>query len=217
MSAPLRVLPLTAVVLLLLAACANSTTLTSTWKSPEATAVSPVGQTVVAVFLSHDEGRRRPAEDVMVADLNARGAHAIPGYTIFPTPPPNTQAVNSDAARAKFAQAGANAVVMMRVVGKDQRVTFTPGTVWPGPYGGFGPYWGAGWGPGPMYTSGSVTTDTDVSVETLVYAVKSDKLLWASTSRTTNPDNLTSLINEVADATAKEMARQGFLTGSTTK
>ena len=216
MSAHLRVPLLTPVVLLLLAACANSTTLTSTWKSPEAAAVSPVGQTVVAVFLSRDEGRRRPAEDTMVADLNARGARAIPGYTIFPTPP-SAQAVNSNEARAKFTQAGANAVVMMRVVSKDQRITFTPGTVWPGPYGGFGPYWGTGWGPGPMYSPGSVTTDTDVSVETLVYAVKSDKLLWASTSRTTNPNNLTSLINEVAGATAQEMARQGFLTSSPTK
>jgi hypothetical protein len=35
--------------------------------------------------------------------------------------------------------------------------------------------------------------------------------VWASTSRTANPSNLDTLINEVADATAKEMVRQGFL------
>ena len=48
-------------------------------------------------------------------------------------------------------------------------------------------------------------------METTLYALPQDKLLWASTSRTTNPGNLDGLINEVADATAKEMKKQGFL------
>ena len=77
----------------------------------------------------------------------------------------------------------------------------------PGPSGGFGPYWGYGWG--TAYSPGYLTTDTIVSVETLVYSLTDDKLLWASSSRTTNPGNLDQLIREVADATAKEMAKQG--------
>jgi hypothetical protein len=35
--------------------------------------------------------------------------------------------------------------------------------------------------------------------------------LWASTSRTTNPENIDSLIKEIADATANEMVKQGLL------
>lgn len=211
MSAHLRVPFLTFVVLLLLGACAASTTFTSTWKAPDVAAVTPVGKTIVAVFVGNDEGTRRAAEDQMAADLTARGAHGIAGYTILPTPP-NAQHLNSDAARAALDKAGANAVVTMRVVSKDQRITVTPGTTTPAWYGGFGPYWGNGWG--TVYQPGSVRTDTDVSVETLVYALKPnqpDKLLWASTSRTTNPNNLSSLINEVASATVREMSNQGFL------
>ena len=44
-----------------------------------------------------------------------------------------------------------------------------------------------------------------------MYSLTDDKLLWASTSRTTNPGNLDQLIREVADATANEMAKQGLL------
>jgi hypothetical protein len=59
-----------------------------------------------------------------------------------------------------------------------------------------------------------VRTDTLVSVETLVYSLAADRtsqLLWASTSRTTNPSNLDALVSEVASATARQMARDGFL------
>jgi hypothetical protein len=203
----MRALLLT-VAALLAYACTPSTVFTSTWKAPDVAAVSPVGKTIVAVFVTRDEAKRRAAEDLMAADITARGGKGIAGYTILPTPP-NSQHLDSDAARAQLKAAGANGVIFMRVVGRDQRVTYTPGYTAPGPYGGFGPYWGYGWN--TVYQPGYLQTDTDVSVETLVYSLTQDKLLWASTSRTTNPANLNTLVNDVAGATAQEMAKQGFL------
>ena len=46
-----------------------------------------------------------------------------------------------------------------------------------------------------------------ISVETLIYRLKDDKLMWASTSKTTNPDNLSSLIDDTADAIAKQVSK----------
>jgi len=100
--------------------------------------------------------------------------------------------------------------VIMRVVGRDQRITYTPGYAAPGPYRGFGPYWGYGWN--AVYEPGYLQTDNLISVETLVYSLTTDKLLWASTSRTTNPKDIDSLVKEVADLTAKEMVKEGILT-----
>jgi hypothetical protein len=194
--------------LVLLSACANNTTFTSTWKAPDVAAVSPLGKTVVAVFVTRDEGTRRAAEDMMAADLTARGARGVPGYTILPSPP-DGQHIDVDKARAQLKAFGADAALVMRVVGRDQRVTYTPGYSAPTYYGGFGPYWGYGWS--SVYQPGYLQTDTDVSVETQVYSLKQDKLIWASTSRTTNPDNLSNLLKEVAGATTQEMQRQGFL------
>jgi hypothetical protein len=189
---------------LALGAC-GSTTFTSTWKAPGATGISPVGKTVAAVFMTRDEGRRRAAEDTMARDLTERGAHGVAGYTILPE---NVQ-VDAEKARALLKDAGVNAVVISRVVSKDTQINYTPGTTFPTYYGGFGPYWGRGWG--AAYDPGYLTTDTIVSVETTLYALPQDKLLWASTSKTTNPGDLDTLLNEVADATAKEMKKQGFL------
>jgi hypothetical protein len=195
------------VLVLLLAGCAT-TTFTSTWKAPDAKPVNPSGKTIAAVFVSREESRRRAGEDALAADLRQRGAQPIAAYTILP----NDQHGDGETARQRLRQAGAQAAVVMRVVGRDQRVTYTPGVgyAFPSVYYGFGPYWGYGWR--SVYEPGYLTTDTVVSVETLVYALQpEDKLLWASTSRTTDPANLGALINDVADATAKEMVKQGLL------
>jgi hypothetical protein len=194
-------------VLLLLGGCAT-TTFTSTWKAPDAKPVNPTGKTIAAVFVARDESRRRAGEDALAADLRQRGANPIPGYTILPS----DQRGDGESARQHLRQAGVQAAVVMRVVGKDQRITYTPGVgyAFPSYYYGFGPYWGYGWN--TVYDPGYLTTDTIVSVETLIYALQpEDKLLWASTSRTTDPANLDALVNDVAAATAKEMVRQGLL------
>jgi len=197
---------LTAVAALCIAAC-GTTTFISTWKDPATPTLNPIGKTVAAVFVTRDEAKRRAGEDALAADLTARGAKGVPAYTLVP----DSDRGDGEKARAALRAAGANGAVIMRVVGKDQQINYTPGTPMPAYYNGFGPYWGYGWG--TVYSPPTVTTDTIVSVETLVYSLTQDKLLWASTSRTTNPGNLDKLINEVADATAKEMAKQGLLAG----
>ncbi len=187
-----------------LAACAT-TTFTSTWKAPGTAPLNPVGKTVAAVFVSRDEAKRRAGEDALAADLTRRGATGVPAYTLVP----DAMRGNGEQARAALKAAGANGAVVMRVVGHDQQINYSPGMAVPMYYNGFGPYWGYGWG--MAYEPGYLTTDTVVSVETLVYSLTQDKLLWASTSRTTNPRNLDALINEVAEATAREMQNQGML------
>jgi hypothetical protein len=61
------------------------------------------------------------------------------------------------------------------------------------------------------YDPGYLRTDRVVLVETLVYSLAQDKLLWAGKSKTTNPENLQKFISELADAAAKEMRKAGFV------
>lgn len=182
----------------------GTTTFTSTWSAP-GTQVSPVGRTVAAVFVSAETSQRRAAEDALAADLNQRGAHGIAAYTVVP----DTVRADGDAARAALVAAGATGAVIMRVVSTDQEITITPGRPMPTSYSRFGPSWRNSWG--TPYSPSTVRTDTIVSIETLVYSLKTDELLWASTSRTTNPRNVDALVREVAAATASQMARQGLL------
>ena len=206
----LRARPATALAfgVMLLGACSTTTTLTSTWKAPDTQAVNLTGKTIATVFVTNDDSLRRTGENALVADLFARGARAFGTYYLLPS----DQHFDAETAQARLLGAHANAVVMMRVVGKDQRITYTPGFVVAAPYRGFGPYWRMGWR--TVYQPGTLQTETMVSVETLVYSLppgETSQLLWASTSRTTNPAGLNALVREVAAATASAMAREGLL------
>jgi hypothetical protein len=61
------------------------------------------------------------------------------------------------------------------------------------------------------YSPGYVQRDTVVALESNVYSVKDDKLLWASRSETINPGTAQELVDSVLDATVKEMKKQKVL------
>jgi len=189
---------------LCLSAC-GSTTFTSTWKAPNAQRVDPVGKSIAALVITSDKKRQRDAEVYLSNDLTSRGARGVPAHQVIGYGHPDV-----DYARAKFKEAGVEGVVVMRVVGHEQTVIVDPGGFSGSAYTSFGSYYSS-YGVGVSYSTGSVQTDTVVSVETLVYSLSQDKLLWAGTSRTSNPQDVQSLINEVADAVAGQMSRQGLI------
>jgi len=65
---------------------------------------------------------------------------------------------------------------------------------------------GGAWGTGT-----DIRTDTIVTVETLVYSLKQNKLLWAGQSKTTNPSNVDSFVKELAAGAVREMKKVGLL------
>ena len=54
-------------------------------------------------------------------------------------------------------------------------------------------------------------TDTIVSVETLVFSLEQDKLVWAGMSETTNPDKVASFIDELVKGVAAELRKQKLI------
>lgn len=199
--------------LAVLAGC-TSTTFTSTWKSPEATALDPRGHRVAAVFISSDEAGRRVAEDTLAQKLNEHGAQGVASYTVLP----GKEVANTDEARQKLKNAGVDGVVTMRVIDEKEKTRVTYGAGYgagfPPYYSRFSGYWGVGWG--APYAPTEVSTTTLLRIETLVYSLERDTLLWAGTSRTSDPTNVQRLVSEIADAAAKQMVKQGVLAPSTT-
>jgi hypothetical protein len=194
---------------LLLTACA-STSFVSTWKAPDAQGVDPAGKKVAAVYMTTNESDRRAAEDVLAQKLTEHGAQGVASYKLVET----SVATDVERTKKQLAEGGVDGVVIMRVLGEKERtrVTYT-GAPWGyAPYyRGFSSYWGFGWG--APYSPGEVTTTTVLSIETLVYSLTRDELLWAGTSRTTDPGKISKLVDEIADSAAKEMTKQGVLKG----
>jgi hypothetical protein len=186
---------------LALSACVSNTTFTSTWKAPDAQPIDPEGRRVAAVFMSTDETSRRVAEDALVRKLNEHGAQGVATYNLIPS----DELQDKQRAKKRLVQAGVDGIVAMRVIDEKERtrVTYEPY------YRTFSGYWGYGWG--VPYVPADVTTDTVLRVETLVYSLDRDKLLWAGTSRSVNRTEVSKLVDEVADGAAKQMTREGLL------
>lgn len=175
----------------------SSTRYEATWSDPSASPITLSGQKVAAFYFGGTETTRRAAEDVLARELSARGAQGIAGYTLLPGKEP----ADPLAARQRLQQAGVEGAVTMRVVGRDKETTYVPPT--------FGGYWGGLW-PG-IYEPGYAQTDTLVSVETRVYSLVQDKLLWSGKSVTTNPTKVDSFVKELSAKAADEMQKSGLL------
>jgi hypothetical protein len=187
-------------------ACAT-TGFVSTWKAPDAQPLKPEGSKVAAVVMHENEAARRAAEDALAREISAQGAEGVPSYTLIPS----SAVKNEEAAKAAFEKAGIAGVVVMRPVGTQQQISSTT-TMYGGPYyAGFwgGGYYGYGWG--GAWGATEIRTDTIVSIETLVYSMKQNKLVWAGQSQTTNPTRVDGLVKEVVAAAAREMKKEGLI------
>lgn len=184
----------------------STTSFVSTWKKPDAGPFLLADQKV-AVFVATTSGIRRQAEDVLAEEITARGADAHAGYRILEP----SDLADETAAQQQLKARGFDAAVVMRPVETTQEVRTTPGNPWwdTPRYRSFGGYWG--WGFRPMYAPPEVRTDTLVSVETLVYAVDNEELVWAGRTRTMNPSTVETFVRELARSLDERLRSDGLL------
>jgi hypothetical protein len=185
-----------------LAACAT-TSLQSTWKNPAAAPLSLKGKKVVALVVVDEEALRYAAEDEAAREITVHGGVGVPAYTLLP----QAEIRDKERARAIFEKEGIEGVVVLRPVAKEKVLT---GSFSGSPYSGS--FWGPGfWGAGAGWGSGYLRTDLILVVETLVYSLEQNKLVWASQSQTTNPTQIGSFIRELGKTIGMEMEKQGLL------
>jgi hypothetical protein len=185
----------------------STTQFQSTWTAPEAKPLHFRGETVVAMVVVPTPGTRRSGDDSLAAQLVARGVRGVPAYTIIP----DEDVKDRDKVKARLVAANAAGIVVMEVTRVSQQVTASP-YLEPTYYGYYGGWDNWGWSM-PAYNAGYIQTDTLVYVETLVYSLKQNRLVWAGKSETMNPDHVDSFIGELAHHVAKELKHAGLIQG----
>ena len=183
----------------------------SSWQAPDAEPLHVQGSKVAAIVMMSSEPARRAAEDSLAREISARGAVGVPLYSVLPGSRPDDET----AVRAAMEEAGVAGAVVMRPIGSRTEVSARPGAFAHPLYTRFwGGYYGFGWGSpwrGVGVSVADVRTDTIVSVETLVYSLRQNKLVWGGQSSSTNPASVDRLIEQTAARTAKELARRGLI------
>ena len=177
---------------------------TSAWRSPDAASVSFAGKKVAALVIAQDDSLRMSGEEALVRELTARGLQAVATYRIAP----KEELQSADRAKGWFEKANVEGVVAVRPVSNEKRTAYNPG-VWISPsYSTFWGYYGYGWG--SMYVPGSVERNTFVVVETTIYSVPRNQLLWAAISETKDPKTLQRFVEELVKESVKELQKQGL-------
>ncbi len=199
----------TTMVALTLSGCAS--TFISSWKAPDATLLEVSGAKVVAVAMMKDETSRRIAEDSLAREISAHGAQGVALYALLP----GANAANEAVTREALAKAGVQGVVVVRPINVEKEVEITPITMFEPAYRGFwGGYYNYGWGAPwvrPVTVGTDVRTKTVVYVETLVYSLVQNKLVWSGQSKTTNPPGVDKFVKKLATAAAAELDKQGLI------
>ncbi len=178
-----------------------------TWKNPEAQPIRWEGKKVAVFAMTRLKATREGAEQALARELTRRGALGVPGFSIIPP------AAEKDKELAKriLTDAGIAGAVIMQVVDIKDDIFASGGDLYlvGSSYMDFWGYWGTGWN--VAYTQGAVWTKTTLVVETLVYSVDQDKLLWAGTSKTTDPQEVDKVVRQLVDAAAQEVRKAGLL------
>jgi hypothetical protein len=176
----------------------------STFKSMDAGTVVFVGKKVAAVVITDDDSLRVSGEEALAGELTARGLEGVPTYRIAP----KEELRKPETAKVWFERAGIEGIVVVRPVGAEQRTTYNPGT-WVSPYySTLWGYWGQGWG--SVYVPGSSRRATVITVETTIYSVTKNQLLWAAVTETSDPDNLQKFVGELVKESVKQLHEQGL-------
>jgi hypothetical protein len=194
-------------LLTLTLATAASTQFVSSWKNPEAASVDISGKRWAAFVVSPDQSMRLGPEETLATEMRKRGVDCIAGYTVLP----GELAKDKEKAKEFLEKGGITGAIMMRVLSEEERIHHTPATVYytSSYYPSFWGYWGHGWS--TVYVPGYTTAEKVISIETLVYSIDRDMLLWAGESETTDPKEVRKFVKQLVDAVGKEMRKTGLV------
>lgn len=184
----------------LLAACAT-TTVSDVWKD---NAYQGKAKKIVVIMVAKSPYMRDLFENRFVAELEDRGNSAIQSYKIVTM----EQLPDRELVKSKIISSGADAVLIARLVDTKTIEAYRPGLVYvvPSFYYGWGSYYGV------VSTDYGYTGDVQVAyIETNLYDVKTEKLIWTAHTKTERTEGEQQLINTFIRVIVKKLSSAGII------
>ncbi len=197
---------------LFLFSCGTNTTIVNSWKDPETTIASEQFKKIFVVALVKNESVRRTTEN-RIASLDER-FHAS-----YPFLNETTQKLTMEEKLKILQDENYDGVVTMRLVDTQKETNYVPGTTnyTYGPYGGYGGYYGGAFGgwygsySTYYYDPGYYEETTYFIVETNIFSLKKNKLIWSGISKSANVDDIGKTVDEIIYEIMKVMKEEGSI------
>ena len=181
-----------ALIGVVMVSCGGTTKLSEIWADPTYTG-TPASK-VMVVGIGESPRRVISFEDVMARQFATRKIEVIKGSSLMAS-----DAKDVEAFKTIVRGSGAELVTITRLVDVNTETIVHPGTTAYVPVGGYygmGPYWTSSYM--AVNDPGYISESKIYKVETNVYDVKSEKLIWSGLSETTDPTDFQEAINSIA-------------------
>lgn len=191
---------------LLLAGCA-STSLQSAWF--DSTFNGPAFKRILVVGIAGNLTDRRVFDEAFAQALDGAGVQGIPGFRYVD----DAASASADIFNDGVAKSGADGVLVVRLLGVDNRTSVSTTMVpamWAGPFGGpFGNPMGP-WGP-TWYAVPDVRQYQVANVEATLFDVKTRRPIWSAITQTFNPTSVAAETPGYARLVIAQLSARGLL------
>jgi hypothetical protein len=172
------------------------------WKSPEVARLNFAGKKVAALVITDSQSLQMSGEEALTRELSERGVMGTATYRFVP----REELKSAEKAKPWFERSKIEGVVVLRPVKREIGREYTS-VIWSsGYYPDFYGYYGYGWS--NVYAIPTSSRETiSITVETLIYDLTRNQLVWAATSETKDPKNLQEFVKDLVNAAVKEMKK----------
>ncbi|MFD2514701.1 hypothetical protein ACFSRY_12565 [Pontibacter locisalis] len=201
------------VISIFLFGCAPTTRITGTWKNPD------VGNRnfdkVVVAALTDNVRARDKVESDMQAQLQQRGISATKSINLFPPTMLSKDGPDVNLLMEKIKGEGYDAIMTVALIDEETETRYVPGTYgytpvtrfgWYGRFRGYYTYWYP-----TLYDPGYYTEDRIYFLETNLYDVQSENLLWSAQSQSYDPASLRKASETLAQLTVNQLAQDNLI------
>lgn len=196
-------------MLVILTGCsnANRTVITGSWDNPD---VPTEDFTKILVLgLSSNQSNRAVVEQAVANELQTAGFNAVTATQTFNNEELTAMKDDRDMADRRLGELGFDGILIMSLLDVKEDTYYVPGTVSYHPtvaypyYGGYYGYWGHTYT--SVYSPGYYDTSVSVFLESNLYELGANTLVWSAQSKTEDPSSVSSLANAFSRVLVDEM------------
>lgn len=148
-------------------------------------------RTVVTLYESKDGALRRTVEDMLTRKLSQRGVRAVPAYAVLE----ENELADRTRARTALRARDIDGVIVIRLLGTQTYPGQPMESTWNGEW--------------PVVYEDYTFESPVVRVETTLFSVRDDKLLWSAQSKTVEPQSIDEVVAGVTSLVAATLPMQG--------
>jgi hypothetical protein len=190
--------------------CGSSVQMTGQWVDKTAFQPGKYSSMFIAV-MSQNIGVKKAFEDNLASEAAAHGIKAVKSSDFFKPNFTTENAGNKEAILARVRELGLETIFTVALKDQKTDTRYVPGESYtPAPY--YGGYWGYySYTYQTVYSPGYYTTDKTYYLESNLYDVATEKLLWSFQSETINPGKAEEVAQDYTNMLLDALDKNGLL------